>query len=365
MSAGRPPVSARTGHSDARRRPGRAGRRAASATDGRVAVTARRPRRAPPGRGRCHGLAARRSARARLGRGDAAPARGSAPAVPVTTGSVGEQRPARRRAGVAADRRRTRPCRPAGRRQRRQAGGEVEHDQRLAGRLVAQPGALLLQPPVVGAVGAEHEVGPGRRCRPPGRRRSAGPSRGRPGGRPSRRGRARRASSRPASRSTTGRSASRWSAQSSRRCTSRAHRRGPARRARAAARRPAGRRWRPRRRTAAGGRRPCRLRTRSPSHRPKSSSPAVISASRSSSRLACAAGSSGVSARASRACDRRPARRARRPTPGRSRPPGRRRRPSPPPRTHSSSSASACLHGNFRLGHEHRNAGPVRSTLTW
>ena len=23
------------------------------------------------------------------------------------------------------------------------------------------------------------------------------------------------------------------------------------------------------------------------------------------------------------------------------------------------------MHGNFRLGHEHRNAGPARSTLTW
>jgi len=28
-------------------------------------------------------------------------------------------------------------------------------------------------------------------------------------------------------------------------------------------------------------------------------------------------------------------------------------------------SAKACLHGNFRLGHEHRYAGPVVSMLTW
>src|SRR5262245_1885810 len=37
----------------------------------------------------------------------------------------------------------------------------------------------------------------------------------------------------------------------------------------------------------------------------------------------------------------------------------------PPASTHRSSSARACLQGNLRLGHEHRNAGPVRSTLTW
>ena len=35
------------------------------------------------------------------------------------------------------------------------------------------------------------------------------------------------------------------------------------------------------------------------------------------------------------------------------------------PADHSSSNPSACLHGNFRLGHVHRNAGSDRSTTVW
>src|SRR5262249_31451931 len=34
-------------------------------------------------------------------------------------------------------------------------------------------------------------------------------------------------------------------------------------------------------------------------------------------------------------------------------------------RAASSSSPSACLHGIFRLGHEQRNAGPLRSACAW
>src|SRR5204863_9604482 len=35
------------------------------------------------------------------------------------------------------------------------------------------------------------------------------------------------------------------------------------------------------------------------------------------------------------------------------------------PAAHSISSPSACLHGNFRLGQEHRNAGSASSTHVW
>ncbi len=105
-------------------------------------------------------------------------------------------------------------------------------------------------------------------------------------------------------------------------------------------------------------------RTRSKSHRSNSSIPADIVSIRCASRFACASGSGGAASFAAPAdpgalaasrCTHSAAKSAGRASSA----------TDPSPCAHSSSRASPCLQGCFRLGQVHRNDGSVRSTVTW
>ncbi len=93
--------------------------------------------------------------------------------------------------------------------------------------------------------------------------------------------------------------------------------------------------------------------------------PAVIRSARRSALRRAASGSPGVDGEPSASAARFSPARFRRPASHSSAQPGASPRgtaPSPP--AQSSSSPSACLHGNFRLGQLHLYAGPVASAMS-